>query len=53
MTTILMSGLGACGQKGPLQRPDAPQLSGQQNAAYFQTSGLHEPILLSEQRAVC
>ncbi|MBC52233.1 MAG: hypothetical protein CMQ34_00190 [Gammaproteobacteria bacterium] len=53
MTTILMSGLAACGQKGPLQRPDSEQLSGQQNTANFQPSGQHESILLSEQRAFC
>ncbi|WP_414704697.1 LPS translocon maturation chaperone LptM [Pseudohongiella sp.] len=53
MTTILMSGLGACGQKGPLQRPDSQQLSGQLYAAHYIASGHHESILLSEQRAVC
>ncbi|WP_281201743.1 LPS translocon maturation chaperone LptM [Pseudohongiella acticola] len=53
MTAILMSGLGACGQKGPLQRPEAPTLNGQQNAAISIPSGQYESILLSEQRTVC
>jgi predicted small lipoprotein YifL len=53
MTIFLMAGFSACGQKGPLQRPDADQLTGLSYAASFMPSGQYESILLPEQRAVC
>ncbi|WP_368048665.1 lipoprotein [Pseudohongiella sp.] len=53
MTSILICGLSACGQKGPLQRPESGQLTGQSYATHFMPSGQYESILLPEQRAVC
>ncbi|WP_082627908.1 LPS translocon maturation chaperone LptM [Pseudohongiella spirulinae] len=45
--------LGACGQKGPLQRPLPIQ---EDQSAYLSAppeSGTHDTISLSERRAIC
>ena len=50
VTAVLLA---ACGQKGPLQRPQPTQ---EDQSAYLSVppeSGTHDAISLSERRAIC
>ncbi|MDO9477164.1 MAG: lipoprotein [Pseudohongiella sp.] len=49
--SLTTGGLSACGQKGPLQRP-APLPPAQSLILPITDSGHHEPISISERRAV-